>query len=80
MKVEMLSRSEDQIEKHDYNDKVVITIDGQTVFTVQDGEPEDNYTYRNFNDVYDIPNLLRKAYEAGVNGEEFQLEVNDLEE
>lgn len=39
-----------------------------------DGEPEDNTLGRNFNDVYSIPDLLKIAYEAGKNGEEWELD------
>lgn len=39
-----------------------------------DGEPEDNNLNRNFNDCYSIENLIKKAYEAGKNGEVLEIE------
>lgn len=80
MKVQMFSRSENQLERNEYNDKVIIKIDGQTVFNVHDGAIEDNNLGRNFQDVYKILDLLKQAHEAGVNGEELGLDYDDLEE
>lgn len=52
-----------------------IALDEKTKFHVCSSDsPEDNTLSRNFSDCYDIPELLRKAYEAGRNGEEFELE------
>ena len=36
--------------------------------------PEDNHLHRNFKDCYRITELMRLAYEAGKDGEEFILE------
>lgn len=36
--------------------------------------PEDNTLSCNFADCFDIPELLRKAWEAGRRGEEFEIE------
>lgn len=59
-----------------------IVIDGKHKFSVHHSEdtPEDNTLYRNFSDCYDIPALLRKAYEAGKRGEKFELEYEEDEE
>lgn len=35
------------------------------------GEPEDNSFNRNLSDVYNIPDALKLAYDAGKNGEEW---------
>lgn len=52
-----------------------ITLDGKTKFHVYSNDaPEDNTLSRNFADCYDIPELLRKAWEAGRNGEKFEVE------
>lgn len=53
-----------------------IVINDNIKFAVHSSEdsPEDNTLHRNFSDCYDIPALLRKAYEAGKNGEDFTVE------
>lgn len=52
-----------------------IVIDDTTKFSVCSGDsPEDNTLSRNFSDCYDIPALLKKAYEAGKRGEKFLVE------
>ena len=58
----------------DYGQTLSIEIDGKEVFSVYDGEPEDNNLSRNFNDCFIIDDLLRKAYEAGKNGEPLEIE------
>lgn len=69
MKIKVVER----IDELDYTGMMEIYIDGRREFTVYDGEPEDNNLSRNFNDCWSIPELMRKAYEAGRNGEEFDL-------
>lgn len=61
--------------RYDYT----LEIDGKVEFDVYDGEPEDNSLMRNFNDCVKIPDLLKRAYEAGKNGEEFELEVHNAD-
>lgn len=52
-----------------------ITLDGKIKFHVYSSEsPEDNTLSRNFADCFDIPALLRKAWEAGQRGEKFEVE------
>lgn len=56
-----------------------IVLDDKTKFSVCSGDsPEDNNLMRNFSDCYDIPELLRKAYLAGKNGEELEIEYIEL--
>lgn len=52
-----------------------IALDDTYKFGIGSSEdsPEDNNMSRNFSDCHDIPNMLRKAYEAGKNGESFDL-------
>jgi len=61
---------------------LTITIDGVSVFSVQaDPEcPEDFSFYRNLNDCFSIPALMKKAYEAGVRGEPFEAEEVDKDD
>ena len=40
-----------------------------------DGEPEDSNLSRDFNDVYNIENLMLLAYEAGKAGEELTVKI-----
>jgi len=80
MKVKTVSLTDKTIERRDYCDAFGIFIDGKKVFRVHDGEHEDNSLGRNFSDCFGIPELMRKAWEAGKNGESFELEDEKVEE
>ena len=73
MKVIVRSLTKKAIDKQMRN-TLEIEIDGDSIFCVYDGEPEDATLSRDFNDCWDIPKLMKKAYEAGKRGEEFDLE------
>jgi hypothetical protein len=69
----------------DWREFLTITIDGKTVFSAHDGEPEDNSLCRNFSNCKHIPSLLKLAYEAGIKdaltrGHDFSVEVTSIEE
>lgn len=51
-----------------------IEVDGKKFVEFCDGEPEDNSIGRNFNDIYLIDELIRKAHKAGYAGEELKVE------
>jgi hypothetical protein len=74
MKVTITTRSLDTLEQTDYRDMVRIEIDGQKVFEVEDGEPEDSNLSRAFADCYTIDKLLKMAYDAGFRREQFEVE------
>jgi hypothetical protein len=76
MEVVIQTKSEEEIERCDYRDAMVIYIDGKQVFSVRDDEPEDSNLGRSFSDCYGIGELLERAYDAGVKGEGFSL-VNE---
>jgi len=76
MKVKLISSPEDELEYPFFE----IHIDDKLELSFCDGEPEDNNMCRNFNDVYSIPDLLRKAYEAGKAGESFEVESEERKE
>jgi hypothetical protein len=66
------------IDFEDGYEELEIVINNTTKFKVGNYDsPEDNTLSRNFSDCYDIPELLRKAYEAGKNGEEFVVEYEE---
>lgn len=65
--------------EYDYRNKLEIELDGESVFCVCDGEPEDNTLNRNFNDCYTLSSLLKRVYEAGKNGEPFEIESVERE-
>ena len=70
-------RVKQTIEQNNWDDwrySLDIVVDGESVFSVGDGEPEDNSLSRNFNDCYNIVALMRRAFEAGKRGEEFIFE------
>ena len=80
MKVTTISLTEKAVEERDYRDICAIEIDDKKVFRVSDGEPEDSNLSRDFSDVYSIPELMQKAYDAGKNGEEITFEQHAVEE
>ena len=73
MKVEMKSLTDEAFERRDYRDILEIDIDGKCVFSVHDGEPEDANLNRDFNHCWNICDLMKKAYNAGKSGEDFEL-------
>jgi len=80
MKVTVKSLSEKLYEKRDCRDMLEILIDGKSSFTVFDGEPEDATLARDFNDCWSIPGLMRVAFDAGKNGEDFEVENVNVDE
>ena len=80
MEVNVLSCSESQLEDRDYRDILEIYINGKREFIVGDGEPEDSNLSRDFNDCWKVTDLMRQAYDAGKNGEEFMLSYGDIED
>ena len=73
MKITVTFRSEKEVEACDYREAMQIDIDGEKVFSVFDGDPEDANLSRDFSDVFSIPALLQRAYTAGKNNELFEL-------
>lgn len=56
----------------------LITNDSEKEIDFIKGEPEDMCLSRDLSDVYSIPDLLVAAYNAGKNGETFEIEnIND---
>jgi len=80
MIIEVLHRSEKEVEACDYRGAMQINIDGEKAFAVHDGEPEDASLVRDFNDAYKIPDLLKKAFEAGKNGETLEIIESDSDD
>lgn len=80
MKVKVLTLTEQEVEKRDYRDAIAIEIDGERKFEVMDGEPEDGCLTRDFSDCYNITDLMQLAYEAGKNGEDFEVLNEEVEE
>ncbi len=66
-------------DKNDYRDGLIIQIDGKTVFSAFDGEPEDNTLGRNFSDCYSIVDLMEQAFEASTNRESLNIAVHDVD-
>ena len=74
------SRDYDTYTKLDYRSAVEITIDGDFVFGVCDGEPEDSNLGRDFSDVFKIPRLMQMAYDAGKIGDDFSIVIDKSSE
>ncbi len=70
MEVTIITLSDKGLEACDWKGTYAIKFDAKTVFSVMDGEPEDNNISRNFSDVYSIPKLLQEVYEAGKRDEQ----------
>ena len=80
MKITELVRSEKECERCDYRQAFAIEIDGERVFSVHDGEPEDSNLGRDFSDCYSISSLMKRAWLAGKAGEEFIVEAKEDDE
>lgn len=80
MEIVVKTLSEKGLENRDYRAALEITINGKLAFSVADGEPEDSNLSRDFNDCYSIPTLMKRAYEAGKAGEEFNLTEIEADE
>jgi len=84
MYIKAISLTNEAQKENDYRNVFCIDVDGEKEISVSDGgEPEDNSLHRNLSFVYSIIPLMRKAFEAGKNGEKFEIEdvkLNDIEE
>lgn len=80
MKVEIYTLTEEEIERRDYRNALLIKINGKDEFGVYDGEPEDSNLNRNFSDCFRIEKLMELAYQAGKKGEEFNVEYLEVDE
>lgn len=80
MKVKVISLNEETMQERDYRNAVKIEFNGKEVFEVRDDEPEDSNLSRSFSDVWKIPDLIQKAYEAGKKGEKLEIEYEEKEE
>lgn len=80
MKVQEIASSEKFSEKHDYRNMLSIKIDGKQELRFLDGEPEDANLSRDFNDAYKIVSAMKRAYDAGVAGEEFIMESVEVDD
>ena len=70
MKIKEVVTTDDE-----YNETVTIYIDGEEVFSVGDGECEDNTLGRNFDDCHNVGVLMRSAHAAGLRGEPLEYEA-----
>ena len=74
MKVTVKSLTEEASERRDYRQVLEISIYGKRVFRVSDGEPEDATLNRDFNDCYQVSDLMQRAYTVGQIGGSFEIE------
>ena len=61
----------------DYVEGLTIETDDMKL-QFEDSPPEDNTLKRNFQDIYKIEELIKKAYLAGKNDEEFKVLKNTI--
>ena len=67
--MEITIRTGEATEDNDWKESYEILVDGKSVFSVSDGEPEDNALCRNFGDVYNLPEIFKKIHYSSMNGE-----------
>jgi hypothetical protein len=80
MKIKERTLTEAASEDNDYRDAIEI-FDGETeIFSAHDGECEDNTLGRNFSDCWNVVGLMKAAYDAGVAGEGFTVEHEQVDE
>lgn len=70
MIITIKTRSDEEIERCSYRQALEIDIDGKTMFSVYDGEPEDSNLSRDFSDCWNIEQMLVAAHAAGAKGED----------
>ena len=81
MKIITRSLTDKAIEENDWLDSYSIFVDGVEKINANDyGEPEDNTLSRDLGFVYQIVPLMKLAYEAGKNGEDFEITVEEVDE
>ena len=80
MDVEVITLTKEAVEKWDYRHYLEIRIDGKKAVRFFDGEPEDATLSRDFNDCYSIPDLMKKAHEAGARGEVLSVTTREVDE
>ena len=80
MRLTVISLTDEAIKKRDGSDTCVLEIDGEKVFQVSDGEPEDNNLSRNFNDVWQLQGILERVFKAGKEDEVLQIEREEVDE
>lgn len=80
MKVTVRTLTEEALKDNEYSNALEIKINGKSEFKAHDGEIEDNNLCRNFSDCFKVPKLMKMAYEAGKNGEKFEMVNEDVEE
>ncbi len=80
MIIKEIGLSEKGLKDNDYKDMLQIYINDKRQFNFHEGEPEDATLGRDFNDVYNIVFAMKKAYEAGVAGESFEIEEIKVDE
>lgn len=66
----IMSHEEDEYETYSVT---IETEEFKGGVSFMDGEPEDATMSRDFSDVYNIPELLKEAYKAGLRGESFEM-------
>ena len=80
LEIKIISLTDEAINRRDYRDSMEIHIDGERVFSVFDGEPEDANLARDFNDCWTIPSLLEMAHKAGIAGKELSVVHEKVDE
>lgn len=82
MKIKVTTWSDEMVSNNDYRGSLEIEVNGEKMFNFQDGEPEDANLGRDFNDCFNIVRAMKLAWQAGKDGEGFDVverEIDDWE-
>lgn len=81
MEIVLKKLSDKTLETNDFcYNAIKIEIDNKEVFYVREGEPEDNNLYRNFNDCWNVFNLMKTMYAAGKIGKKCFFDIKEVDE
>ena len=73
MEVKIFEQDSTDLDECEFDNYLKIEVNGKVAFSVIEGRPDDNYLHKNFKDCYQIPTLMKMAYEAGFRKEEFKV-------
>lgn len=58
---------------------IVETEKGRSDLSIHEGEPEDMTFGRNLSGIFNLPKLIKEAYEAGKRGEELEIKEEEYD-
>jgi hypothetical protein len=71
--MKIMTYYDDDAKNYGEYERFVIKVNNKIILSAGHGEPEDNSLGRDLNFVFSIPEWMKMAYEAGKNGEDFNI-------